>query len=637
MYWSADGQAWLNSDPGIDPIIGASWNGGFYVVSAGGARRTADGINWLSATHPFTQTINSNPPYVSITEPDAIFSAGPRLVAVVWTPPDTTHFGRTLKTSNDGVTWATRTYPPVLASGPYSCSAYAGGKFFLFGGGAQYAVTSDFVSWQVKSLPYVDIFEYAMASPDGTSIAVIGSRQQAAVCQNVAAETWAVEPLPFAATTLKAVASTPTNLIAVADAQCAVRDLEAAPPPNASYDCVNGVCTQVTGLQGQYRTLGECQRSSTCAPPPPPANPTSAFKVGMAWRHENVDWPAAAGAGPARVSFNVCRVSWPAGSISFSNAAVQKWEGAATPCGARDAAGWYTIAGQNDPAQPGFVRSSSGLTLAGSAACPFSFRVIDATTVDLYVLDRPLTGALGARRFVADNAGSLTSRLSALGLSSISGQYLLQGSSTVAMVVGDASAGTRSGRFRLYFNLTTGGTHVAEFTPPPADIGSAPGSAPQQPLAPTAAPSTVTVSAWQTVTTAATAGASGYSAACWDTVTATWQEPPAGVDRIKIERRGTNGAWTVFPVSPTTCPAGMTPSSGGRCAVPGASGAWFSYRPSATTPLAAITIYKHNTTGSATVTCRTRASLPSFAPTTFRVSFGSAAGYGPATEFTVTP
>lgn len=222
LRWSADASTWNATGPTSYSLtyIGMS-TAGFYGWQLGGGQnpskafRSLDGITWTNAGLPSfnlngTTTINGA----------LLASAGLNLVA--WERVGTS---RLSISANAGLTWTARTPTPVITGKTWNFSAYAGGKFFLFTTGNQYAVTSDFRTWQLKPLPFTDVFKIACASPSGSKIVVIGDREQAAVCVDTTAETWVTEPIPIAGRALSCITASSTNFIAFGNNECCVRNI----------------------------------------------------------------------------------------------------------------------------------------------------------------------------------------------------------------------------------------------------------------------------------------------------------------------------------------------------------------------------------------------------------------------------
>lgn len=621
--WTPDGVAWVSagklgyrqSDAFAGYVPSASESGlyGKTVACTAGffawselynvpPLRSTDGISWTVATSPIPSSLSKN---------IACFPAGSKLFDV-----------RGKLSSDAGLTWTVAAAPPAIAGAGWIASAYAGGKLFLFGAGNKYAVTSNFTSWQLKTLPFTDNFRLAAASSDGTRIAIIGARQQAAVCRDIAAETWVIEQMPVSGQSLDAIAATSTHIIAFGSGECCVRSMavDATPPPppaNTSYNCVNGVCTAITGLTGTYSTMAACQ--AACVAPPPPANPTALFKANAAqWRHETVNRPACAAAKIAapQLSYNACRVSWPAGSISYSRYTVE-W---ATPAVAS-----LTPAVVAQGPDVGFTAACAYI---GNALQPYSYRAVSANEIDFYNFDKLLPAGASARSFhvLPDTAAGLT-QLQVAGLSFSSGVQV--GNAT------DVYISQRYASFKITFYLTTGGTHSVTVKLPTVDLAqtTTPGNPPLPPIPVPEAPAGITAAVWTQAYVAPV---------CWDIASVSWTAPATAPTSIKLEYLvpghpaqtvtiagkvtripATVDQWVAFPLSPATCSAGSYAGPNGLCVLtPG----WSSYRRPTSTSIA---IYKHSKLGA----CGTRVTGQS---RTFRLSFGNAGGFGPATQFTVT-
>jgi hypothetical protein len=632
--WTPDGQAWIATGSYVDTTSSIDYvatpgltanvtacTSGFYGWSVAGApgvgsyvqARSTDGIAWsYSAAIPWTPVGGPTADLYGLR----VVAAGSALYAY------TALKGAT--SANAGQTWTTASPPPLMAGdgvntrlSGWSFSAYAGGKLFLFRPGNQYAVTSNFTTWTIKTLPFTDAFRLAAASPDGKRIAVIGSRQQAAVCVDVASETWSTEQMPVAGSGLTAIAATTTNIIAFGNGECCVRDVvsEADPQPNTSYNCVSGTCTAVTGLGGTYPTLAACR--AACAASPPPANPTAAFKATVSqWRHETVDRPpcAAARLTAPQLSFNACRVSWPADSISYSRYTVE-W--ALTDS---------FVAPPAIPKQGADVGFSSTCSYLGSKYVPYSYRAVSSNSIDFYNFDKLLPAGSSARKFhmLPDTAVGAT-ELRAAGLIFGNNNGVQVGNAT------DVYTSTRWSSFKITFYLSTGGTKVITVSLPAVVIDPS-----------STAPPTITVPSAPTGVATPTWTQASSGGVCWDIATVSWTAPSVAPDAIKLEYfvpgqpaktvTSSSGitmtipavadSWVEMPSSPTTCAAGFTKGVAGLCTF---TRGWSGYRrPTATS----IAIYKHNA-----LSCSTRATGQS---RIFRLSFGNAGGFGTPTQFTVT-
>jgi hypothetical protein len=220
VWWSADSTVWEATGPTSYSLTSVGMSTvGFYgwQLGSGGqnptkAWRSLDGITWTTAGLPS----------LGLNALTTIDSAGSNLV--VW-ERTATGTGKLSISANAGLTWLARTAPPVITGKTWNASAYAGGKLFLFTTGNQYVVTSNFTTWQLKTLPYTDVFRIACASPNGSKIVLIGDRQQAAVCIDTTAETWLTEPLPILGNKLSYIAASSTKFIAFGTNECCVRDI----------------------------------------------------------------------------------------------------------------------------------------------------------------------------------------------------------------------------------------------------------------------------------------------------------------------------------------------------------------------------------------------------------------------------
>jgi len=727
LYWSADGLTWLatNTQHPMQAGIAAS-TAGFYGWTSGDAMnpsyayRSTDGLTWTPAPVPSPLGITMR--YVRIV------GAGSNLVA--WSPnPNPAGTAGLWVSANAGLTWTAKTLPPKVTGKLWTASAYAGGKFFLFTVGNQYAVTSNFTSWQTKALPFTDTFSMAAASPDGKVIAVVGDRAAAAVCTDTTAETWALETMPIAGSGLSAIAASSSTMICIGGMQCCVRTLSqtntvtsyncvsgacmpisgtggtyatllacktACANLTKSYNCVNGVCTEVAGTSGTYKNLTLCQLAcavstksyncvsgkctevvgsggtyatllacqvacetaantydciegtctevigpgggyttladckADCSQPPPPSNPTSDYRILFAtWRHETVGKPpcfnkALGSWDVTGLSLSACRVSWPAGSVSYSRYQVDYKRGAA----------WEPLAIANSDTA-GFKLYTAG-TLKGQCypaattpgVQPYSLRPVSDNSFDIYNLERILKKGLAARVFkLLPDTPAARSELAAASIA-LNAANAVQVSSLSASFTTQLYA-----QFRITFYLSTGDTYVEYITLPAVDLDPVTGTTP---VVEPGAPAGLTTPVWTREVNAA---------ACWDVATVSWTAPatPSGEVRVEYLIPGSaahtinapTGAWRApatadrwapLPVSAAPCLPGQHPSTivPSICVSPQT---WASCIFSENS----VKIYKY--AGKATGTCAARATGQS---KIFRLMFVGGGGTGPSTRFTVT-